>query len=150
MKKIILILLFASSMMYAKDYKVVFDLMTSSECKLNKALIKNVEKLRTYYKKNGDTLKVAVVISGGSYKFFVKDLNNSPYNHDKDLKHTFYKRSSMLTKFSKNVNIEVCSMGMAKRGIKPEVLQDFVVPAFNKTDALIRYQNDGYAYIPIK
>ena len=134
MKKIIIVLLLLTSMIQAKEYKVVFNLTSGSEEKIAKSLIKNVEVLRANYKKQGDTLKVAVVISGHSYKFFLKE---SSYP-DLDLK-----------KFSKNVNFEVCSVGMKKRNIKKTSLLPFVVPAFNRTEALIRYQNNGYAYVPI-
>jgi len=149
MKKIVVLLLLSVTLMFAQEHKVVFDLSTSSQTVLKKSLIKNVEKLREYYSAKGDTLKVAVVISGGAYKFFVEDIFHSPYYTDVELYESFARRTQMLEKFSQNADIEVCSIGMKKRGIDESTLYPFVIPAFNKTEALIRYQNAGYAYIPI-
>ena len=148
MKAIVLILLY-TLLASAQEYKVVFDLTTGSETTLEKSLVKNVANLQKYYGDKGDTLKVAVVISGNSYKFFVEDLSNSPYSEDKALKNTFQKRKKFLTAFSKIADFEVCSMGMKKRNIKQSSLYPFVTPAFNKSEALIRYQSNGYSYILI-
>jgi len=41
-------------------------------------------------------------------------------------------------------------MHVKKRNIKKSDMLPFVIPAFNKTEALIRYQNEGYAYVPVK
>ena len=149
MKKTILLLLLCAPFIFAQEYKVVFDLTTGSESVLKKSLIDNVKNLRKYYNDKGDTLKVAVVISGNSYKFFIKDLENSPYSKESALRDTFEQRSKMLNHFSKTAKFEICSAGMKKREIKKEMLYPFVHPAFNKSEALIRYQNDGYAYLLI-
>jgi len=149
MKKVILLLLFCATLISAKEYKVVFDLSTGSQAVLKKSLITNVKYLRNYHKERGDTLKVAVVISGKSYKFFIQDLLHSPYASNTQLKESFSQRSKMLEVFSKTADFEICSMGMKKRDIKKSTLFPFVVPAFNKSEALIRYQNEGYAYILI-
>jgi len=37
-------------------------------------------------------------------------------------------------------------MGMKHRHIDPKTLYPFVTPVFNRTDALIRFQSEGYAY----
>ena len=55
----------------------------------------------------------------------------------------------MLQKFAKNATIQICGMVMKHRKIDPATLYPFVIPAFNRAEALIHFQNDGYAYIPV-
>ena len=133
MKKLLFSVLLTATALHAIEHKAVFDLTTSSATKVEKRILHNIEALRHYYAKTGDTLKVAVIISGGAYKYFE---NNS----------TIKKIAIDISNLSK---VEVCSMGMKKRNIKKSDMLPFVVPAFNKTEALIRYQNQGYAYIPV-
>jgi len=134
MIKILLIGLLAFTALSAKEYKVVFDLTSSSPETVTKRVLHNIDKLKHFYTKKGDTLEAAVVISGGAYAFFE---NNSTI---KDV-------AVAISRISK---LEVCSAGMKKRNIKPNDMLPFVIPAFNKTEALIRYQNKGYAYIPVQ
>ena len=75
-----------------------------------------------------------MIISGGAYEYFEKD------SEIKDI----------AIDISKVATVEVCSVGMRKRNIKKSDMLPFVIPAFNKTEALIRYQNQGYAYIPVQ
>ena len=137
MKKIILILLITTSIVIAQEYKVVFNLTSGNENKVASNLIKNIHELKNHYQKNGDTLETAIVISGNAYKFFRKDVENK-------LDDEFLKLNNSGTEF------KVCSVGLKKRGIHKDKIDDFVIPAFNRTSSLIKYQNNGYAYIEIK
>ena len=136
MKKIITLLLLCSTLIMASEYKVVFNLTTGDETKVAKNLIKNIEILKEHYKTQGGTLQVAVVISGGSYKYFRND-----------------KKTSLDTKLQNLANqgvvFQACSVGLKKHSIKISSLDEYVKPAFNRTAALIEYQNAGYAYIAI-
>jgi len=134
MKKILLSALLTLTALSAKEYKVVFDLTTFSATTVENRILHNINGIRHYYAKTGDTLKAAVVISGGAYEFFEND--SSIKNIAMDI--------------SKVAKVEVCSVGMKKRNIKKSDMLPFVIPAFNKTEALIRYQNEGYAYVPVK
>ena len=134
MKKILLSALLTLTALSAKEYKVVFDLTTFSATTVENRILHNINGIRHYYSKTGDTLKAAVVISGGAYEFFEND--SSIKNIAMDI--------------SKVAKVEVCSVGMKKRNIKKSDMLPFVIPAFNKTEALIRYQNEGYAYVPVK
>ena len=137
MKKILLMLLITTTIAFAQEYKVVFNLTSGDTQKVSKSLILNIDKLREHYQLKGDSLKVAVVISGKAYKFF---LNNQKTSIDNDFK----------SLADSGVEFKVCSVGMKKRAIKISSLDSYVVPAFNRTAALIEYQNAGYAYIEVK
>ncbi len=148
--RIFLATLLLCGTLFAKTYKVVYDLTTDSEAVLSKKLIANTQKLKTYYEAKGDRLEVAVVVSGKAYRFFIRDLAHSPYANDRKLRQSQSARTKLLTAFSKIATIEMCDMGMKHRNIAPETLYSFVKPAFNKTEALVRYQNAGYAYVPLR
>lgn len=134
MKKLLLSALLTLAVLNAKEYKVVFDLSTSSPVSVENKVLHNINGLKHYYSKTGDTLKAAVVISGSAYEFFEND------SIIKDI----------AVDISNVASVEVCSVGMRKRNIKKKDMLPFVIPAFNKTEALIRYQNQGYAYLPVK
>ena len=134
MKKLLFTALLIVTVLNATEYKAVFDLTTSSPTTVENRILHNINGLRHYYAKTGDTFKAAVVISGGAYAYFK---NNSEIKE-------------IAIDISKVAKVEVCSVGMKKRSIKKSDMLPFVVPAFNKTEALIRYQNQGYAYIPVQ
>ena len=148
MKKILLLVLFVINV-YATEHKVVFDLVSANTSTINKKIFNNIKILNEAFKKQGDTLKVAVVISGKSYKYFLKDIKNSPYKFEKKLYLTQYGFQSNIKNLSENYGVvfEVCSKGMAARKIPLSSLYEEVKPAFNKHFALIKWQNKGYAYI---
>lgn len=134
MKTLLLTTLLTLTLLCAKEYKVVFDLTTDTASTVENRVLHNINGLKHYYAKTGDRLKAAVVISGGAYEFFEKDSSIK----------------EIATDISKVAKVEVCSVGMKKRNIKKSDMLPFVIPAFNKTEALIRYQNEGYAYVPVK
>jgi intracellular sulfur oxidation DsrE/DsrF family protein len=137
MKKVVLTLLFLVISVFSAEHKVVFSLTTSKENVLQKRLLDQIQLLENYYKKHGDTFKVAVVIYGGAYDFFLKSAHPTLKNKLKSLhqKH--------------NISFDMCGMGMKKRGIENSMIYKFVNPAFNKNVALIKWQNKGYAYIEV-
>jgi intracellular sulfur oxidation DsrE/DsrF family protein len=136
MKKIITLLLLSVTLIMANEYKVVFNLTSGDEKSINSHLIKNIEALKKHYKSQGDTLKVAVVISGDSYKYFRNDVVTSL-------------DTKLQSLANRGVEFQVCSIGLKKHSIKISSLDQYVKPAFNRTAALIEYQNTGYAYIKI-
>jgi len=73
-KTILVGLLLSMTSLIAAEQKVVFDLTTGDEAKIAKHLVRTVEGLAAYYKANDIDYKVAVVISGKAYKYFVEDL----------------------------------------------------------------------------
>ena len=133
-KKILTLLLLSATLVMAAQYKVVFNLTSGDETTINKSLIKNIALLQAHYKKQGDSLEVAVVISGGAYKYFRNDKVTSI-------------DAKLQSLASHDTEFQVCSMGLKKRAIKVSSLDSYVKPAFNRTAALIEYQNRGFAII---
>ena len=137
MNKIITFLLLTITLAFSTEYKVVFNLTSGNESQVSKSLLGNINLLEKHYKSQGDTLKSAVVISGSAYMFFRNDV--------------YTQLDSALEQLSENgVEFKVCSIGMKKHNIKKSSLESYVIPAFNRTAALIEYQNAGYAYIEIQ
>ena len=150
--KIILVgLLLSMTSLIAAEQKVVFDLTTGDETKIAKHLIRTVEGLATYYKANDIDYKVAVVISGKAYKYFVDDLNNSPFKGKLKVAKAQKSLAPLLEKLHSEYGVEfdMCKAGMTARGIDQKVLYNYVKSDLNKSVYLIKWQNEGYAYMPI-
>ena len=139
MKKIILLLLLTLSV-FATEYKVIYNLQTGKDKKFNTAILKGIPALQAHYKAEGDSLKVVVIISNKSYKYFMK--NEQLISQDK-----FRLPLKMLAQ--SGVRFEMCSVGMKKNKIKKEILYKYVHPVFNRTASLIGWQNRGFAVIDI-
>ena len=71
--------LLSFSSVYADTVKVVYDLTTGDRNKIEKHLIYSITAVAKHYASMKKKLKVMVVISGDSYKYFVNDLA-SPEN----------------------------------------------------------------------
>ncbi|MDD2790116.1 MAG: DsrE family protein [Sulfurimonas sp.] len=134
-KTTLLVLLLLSSL-DAKEYRVLYNLTTDKEKNFEAAILQGIPNLKKYYASQGDTLVVAVVISGGSYGFFKKE-------NTKD-------REALESLEKSGAKFEVCSVGMAKRKIPADAMFPFVKLAFNKTAALIEWQSRGYALIDVE
>lgn len=136
----------------AAEPKVVFALSTGKIAVLEKRLIAQVPLLAEHYAERGGKLKVAVVIYGDAYRFFVRDPRRSSYAHDRALLMARPRLGHALKKLHERygVRYDICGMGMKKRRITPGMLYSFVRPVFNKNAALIDWQNRGYAYVEIR
>ena len=95
--------------------------------------------------------KAVVVISGKSYKYFVEDLENSPYKGDTGLAELQKKFRPAFAELHDRygVRFDMCAMGMKARGIEAATVYPFVNTDKSKYVYLIDWQNAGYAYIPI-
>ena len=150
-KTLIIGLLLSVGMLYANDAKVVYDLTSGDSVKIEKHLIKSIKALSKHYKNEKKELKIIVVISGKAYKYFVRDLKNSPYDSDKDaldMQETF---KHGLTDLNNNhaVTFNMCATGMKARKIDKNTLYEFVHADEMKSVYLIEAQNNGYAYMPV-
>ena len=150
-KMLIVGLLLSVSTLYANETKVVYDLTSGESTKIEKHLIKSVKALSKYYKNKKKELKIIVVISGNAYKYFVNDLQNSPYAADKDLavKQEKFKEDLLSLHNKQGVIFNMCATGMKSRKIDKNTLYKFVHADVMKSVYLIEAQNDGYAYMPI-
>jgi len=151
LKTVVLGLLLSLTSVMASEQKVVFDLTSGDADKIEKHLVKTIEGLASHYHATNTDYKVVVVISGKAYKYFVKDLKNSPYKGKIKVARAQKRLSSRLealhTKYG--VEFDMCKAGMKARGIDKKILYSYVKSDLNKSVYLIKWQNEGYAYLPI-
>ena len=133
------------------EYKVVYDLRTGEAKKINPNLLGSIKTVANYYIEKKSDYKIAVVIGGDAYKFFVDDLQFSPYDKDAELKALKSKIGPKLRELAEvyDVNFTMCDVGIEYRAIPEDSLYDFVEAKKTRSIYLIEFQNDGYAYIPI-
>lgn len=149
-----LLLVSLSVLLSAEDivHKVVFDLTTGDSSTFEKIILSGIPVQKTHFENKMQELDVAVVIHGDAYKFFVKNLSQSPYKNDTalwKLQETFSKRLAGSVNTYK-VAYFMCESGMKRKKITKETLYDFVTLVPTSTIGLIEKQNEGYAYIPAR
>jgi intracellular sulfur oxidation DsrE/DsrF family protein len=151
LKSLLIVLAIGGSTLYAESAKVVYDLTSGDIVKIKKHLIKSVNAVADYYKDEKKEFNAIVVISGDAYKYFVEDLNDSPYNKSTELKQLQPELKILFAELqrSKHVTFNMCATGMRARKIKKETIYKFVNAEMMKSIYLINAQNDGYAYMPI-
>ena len=144
-------LLFSFMVLFAAEQKAVFDLTTGDAATIEKHLVKNIEGLARYYQANDISFKAVVVISGNAYKYFVHDLEHSPFRDETELTGTQKKLAPLLAKLHREYQVEfdMCRAGRRARNIDMKVLYDYVQSDKNKSVYLIMWQNRGYAYLPV-
>ncbi len=144
-------LLFATGLLHAEVQKVVYDVSTGDAAVLEKRLIGSVESLMADAQERKTEYKIAVVISGKSYKYFVKDLKNSPYSGKLKVARAQKRLEPLLEKLHKKYGVvfTMCSVGMKAHKIKEETLYGFVEAKRSKSVYLVQWQNRGYAYMPV-
>ncbi len=132
------------------ENKVVYDLRTGDEKKIS-SQIQSLKAVANHYIEKKSDYKIAVVIGGDAYKFFVDDLQFSPYDKDAKLKAIKPKIGPKLRELAEvyDVNFTMCDVGIEYRAIPEDALYDFVEAKKTRSIYLIEFQNDGYAYIPI-
>jgi uncharacterized protein len=141
-----------SSVCSAQDRKAVYDLTSGDAEKIESRLLNGIKFLTDYYKNQHDEFKAVVVISGNSYKYFIEDLENSPYKDEKDLLEVQKKFRPLLKELNDDygVRFDMCGAGMKARNIKAESLYSFVHSDKAQPIYMINWQNKGYAYMPMK
>jgi len=151
-----LIYLFLLLSIFIKSYaeegeKAVINLTTGDLERFKMYLLSGVANSAEYYKNQLKELNVVVIIHGDAYKFFVKDLENSPYKTDETLRKNQEEISKKLEYLVNNyhVKFQMCEAGMKSKKINPKTLYPFVELIPNAFIGLVDWQNKGYAYIPI-
>lgn len=143
--------LLLSTSVQAEEKKAVFDLTTGDAERIEMRIIQSIRGLSEHYAHQQTVFKAVVVISGKAYKYFIEDLQNSPYKDDAELAAIQKKFRPMFeelhTKYG--VRFDMCGQGMKMRNISAESVYPFVNTDKSKYIYLIDWQNEGYAYIPI-
>jgi len=149
-KSVLLGLLLTGISLFATEQKVVYDLTTGSPDLLEKGLIRSIDGLVDYYDTNKIDYKIVVVISGKAYKYFVADLKASPYRGKMKVSRAQKRLAPKLQKLSAaGVEFEMCKAGMEALDINPSTLYPYVKAELNKSVSLVKFQNEGYAYLPV-
>ena len=152
MKKIILLLAFVGILSAGDETaKLVLDLTTSSIAKFEKHILKGLVVHKTHYQNNLKELEAVVVIHGGAYRFFVKDLQSSMFKDDKELAKVYADFKKRIATMSDTYDVEflMCKAAMKRNKLQDKDIVDFVKLVPTSTIALIDKQNDGFAYIPV-
>ncbi|MDD3495649.1 MAG: DsrE family protein [Dysgonamonadaceae bacterium] len=153
MKRLFLILVIFVEFLSAEGVvkKALFALTTSDVSTLESRLIKGVAFNAAHYQSVNAKLDMIVVIHGGAYKFFVKDISKTKCKSDPVFQAKAKEIHEKLAALAKtyNVTFYMCGVGMKAREIKKENILEFVRVAPSAMVALIDAQNDGYALVPI-
>ena len=152
MKKILLFLTMLSCL-YGDEgvKKVVFDLTTGDMHVFKQKVLSGISYHKSYYEGKLEELKVAVVIHGDAYKFFIKNLADSPYKNDTALAKESEEIGQRLLTLAKSSDVEflMCATGMERKKIDKTTIYNYVKFVPNATIGLIDKQSEGYVYIPI-
>ena len=152
MKKLILILAFIGFLSADDETaKVVFDLTTKSVAQFEKVILKGMVVHKNHYESNLKELDATVVIHGGAYRFFVKDLQSSMFKDDKELAKVYADFKKRIATMSNTYEVEflMCKAAMKRNKLEEKDIVDFVKLVPTSTVGLIDKQNEGYAYIPV-
>ena len=134
------------------SYKVVYDLTTGDLSKFKQKVLSGIASNKGHYEGKLETLKVAVIVHGDAYKFFIKDLTISPYAKNKKLQAEQEDLAKRLRSLANYYEVEflICHTGIKHRKIKESNLYSFIKLTPNASIGLIDKQNDGFAYIPAR
>ena len=146
-----LIFLVLTGLSLADERKVVFDLRSGEPARIEARLVSDIKYIKDHYEKRNIEFKAVVVISGRAYKYFIEDLENSPYKDDDELVEVQSKLRPLFRELNDNygVTFNMCEVGMNDRNIKAESLYSYVTSDKLQAVYLIDWQNAGYAYVPV-
>lgn len=146
-----LLMLFGFLFADSDGKKLVISLTAGDVTNFEKKILSAIVANKTYYQNSLQEIDIAVVIHGGAYKFFVKDLNDTKFKTDTKLLKVFSdikKRTATLAE-TYDVEFLMCGVGMKNHNIDKSQLAEYVKVIPNSTIGLIDKQNDGYAYVPV-
>jgi len=153
MKKVLLSLLLLFSFSHAdeENLKVVYDLTTKNIAKIKQNILKGIVAHKTYYQGEFKELDVTVVIHGGAYRYFLKDLKGTKYESDIKLVNEFTSLKKRLKSLAETYDVEflMCGVGVKTRKLTGNIVP-FVKVIPNSSIGLISKQNEGYAYLPVR
>jgi len=140
--------------LYAQEieHTVVYSMRTGNLKTFEEKFIKATMALHDHYAKKNEKLISVVVISGEAYRFFLKELDDTPYDEDIALINAQKDVAKALALLSEkyDVRFEVCSLGMKSRKLALSNLYANVHPIYSARSGLIEWQNRGYAYFSIQ
>lgn len=153
MKKILLLLAFLGfAQADEESAKVVYDLTTSNLAKFEKNILKGIAINKAHYEGEFKELEVAVVIHGGAYRFFVKDIQNTIFKKETQLVKVYPQLKKRIATMADTYEVKffMCKAAMKRNHLKEKEIVNFVQIIPNSTIGLIDKQNQGFAYLPVK
>lgn len=152
MKKWMVLLALAATLWAEEGVKkLVFDLKSGDLPTFEKKILQGISVHKAHYEGKLEELEVAVVIHGDAYKFFVKNLKNSPYKDDAALQAAHAQLQKRIETMVDTYGVEfvMCEATMNALKIERSNVYDFVTLTPNSTIGLIDKQSDAYAYVPV-
>jgi len=151
MKKVILAFLILFTFANAQAAKVVFDLTTSDTTKFEKNMLKGLVIHINHYESNLQELETTVIIHGGAYRFFVKDLASSTFKDDAKLAKVYSDFKKRIATIASTYDVEflMCEAAMKRHKLEEKDIVEFVKFVPTSTIGLIDKQNEGFAYLPV-
>lgn len=154
MNKFLIILIICMGLLKADEgmLKLAMDLTTSNIDKFERSILKGITFNKAYYQGQFKELEVVVIIHGGAYKFFIKDLSSTKYKKDKKLLNVSKELGIRIKSLHDTYGVRflICEAGMNYHSLRKENIYNFVELTPNAMIALIDAQNDGFAYIPVR
>ena len=148
MKNLFLIYILLSAIVYAKEYKVVFD-CSSGDASYVKSRMWLVGKTIDMIEEQGDTAKVALTLHGSCVAMVANDYDMIVPDEDvQNIKQSQEYLKELAKR--KNVRIIACAMSLSHNAIDKTDVLPFVKISKNSFLDTIRYQNDGYALMRFK
>jgi len=153
MKKVLIFLaLFGFAQADEDTLKVVYDLTTADVAKFEKNILKGIAVNKIHYENSLKELEATVVIHGGAYRFFVKNLDKTIFKNDAKLQKIYSDLKKRIATMSDTYEVEflMCGAAMKRNKLEAKDIVEFVKIIPNSTIGLIDRQNEGYAYIPVR
>ncbi len=155
MIKMVTALLVVLTLGFAKDVEVkkdVYDLTTGKLEDFELRILKATAYNASHYEAQFEELKVAVIIHGQAYKYFITDRSSPLLQEDKKLLQSYQDLHKRIVFAQQQYGISflMCGSGMKKRNIDPKDLVEGVKVTPNASIGLIDKQNEGFAYIPVR
>jgi len=150
--KVFLLISLYCGLLYAEAHKLVFDLQTGNGTVIQRNFIDQVKDLEEYYEERGEELEVKVLVSGNSYKFFLKSAKSTLYNLDKKFskKHKHIQKELAYLASVYDVEFEVCEKGFVNRKLSKDNLLDFLELEHSHNTGLVKWQGKGYVLLSVK
>ena len=146
-----LLLMSVAAMASAQERKLVYDLKLGDADQIVSALLNDIKYNAAHYEERGIDFQAAVVISGQAYRFFVEDIENSPFKDDPELPSIQEKFRPILEELVEEYGVEfnMCVVGMQRQNLTADALYPFVDATKSQPIYLADYQAAGYAYLPL-
>ncbi|MDF1880712.1 DsrE family protein [Sulfurimonas sp. MAG313] len=153
MKKILtFLLLLGFAQADDETARVVYDLTTKNLAKFEKSILKSVAVNKSLYEGEFKELEVAVIIHGGAFRFFVKDVEKTVFKTDVALVKAYGDLKKRIATMADTYEVEflMCAASMGKYKLEKKDIMPFVKYVATSTKGVIDKQNEGYAYMKIE